>query len=560
MKSLKCSIFNLLLSVLGPMTIGLTAQAKDVTYVRVSAGVPVQDEVVKNFNLVRAVEEDGFVQMIAVYDQGDEVWRTRLIRTDTLGSVLWSKDYTFYEGPAYDIKLNNVPFSICQSISGEGYVISGIWDAHGVRPMEHGALQSPFYMEVGDTGQVIQVSRQLAYYATYQNEYCFAPLKIKPVGTQGYVAVGVLSDSLSEVTSSHRMGRICLLNDTFGETHAKLVRSEYAVTSNIRTNSGTLYDAFNNVEVVEVPGQGYSYVVTGSVTGDLACPTNAGDSDQYGNAQAYIARFDDTLGIVWEHLGFNYTGGDHDVISSTYVNTESNEVFFITYGVVSEKNHNDAVIGRLDLLTGSHTDSYILRINLNSTYFYFYNQIYKVLDTLWLTGYTYNDAVLPQGTPPNNELNPIILKLDLNSVTILEDEMLNPNSINYLALNQNCYLCYRKFGDNFLFTTDCVLNEFDTTHINNVRSPIIYSPTHTWFEPNGKHLLCGPFQDSSLVWSSPKLYGISGEYCESNPDAKEIINGPYLIDGNTHLESTYTQKILEYILLDSIEYQTEDCP
>lgn len=538
-------IFMLFFSVL--------ARAKDVTYVKVVAGNPVMDEVVKNFNVVRAVDGEGFVQMIAVYQQTNQYWRTRLIRTDTSGGVVWSKDYILYEDPAQIDELSSAPFSICSSTSEEGYVIAGIWTLEEVRPMEHGGFQGAFYLEVDATGNVVQLSRHAAYQVDSTDLWCFAPLKIKPAGSSGYAVAGVMSDSLSEVTSGIRLGRMCLLDNNLSETKARTIRSQHASNSNIGTSTGTYYDALNNVEVIEIPGEGFHYIFSGSMTGELLCSSRT-PLGAYGNALPFIGRFDDTLGYVWHRLGIdsNFINDNH--LSHTSCGglyySEANGSLFLTILIVTPDaaNQSHANYIELDAATGNYIKGFSLEMSSYSwggTHLnYFFTQIKERNDTIILAGYTFDDAYTPTGTPTDDELSPVVFVVDHANNSAVKGTIFPVENMNYLTNSHKGYLCYKYQLNGLLeVNNDCLGSIQQVTSI----APVIYAPDHALFNYSKNYFLdalAGPKQiNPPAIIYRPTLYSIEDQPCDelNNASIAEYID---LFDYPIEISLSYVQNII----------------
>lgn len=547
----------------------LFSEAKDVTYVKVVAGNPVLDEVVKNFNVVRAVDGDGFLQMIAVYRQTDQYWRTRLIRTDTSGGVVWSNDYILYEDPAQIDELSSAPFSICINTSEDGYVIAGIWTPQEVRPMEHGGFQGSFYLEVDVTGSVVQLSRHAAYQVDSADLWCFAPLKIKPAGSSGYAVAGVMSDSLSEVTSGIRLGRMCLLDNTLSETKARTIRSQHASNSNIGTSTGTFYDALNNVEVIEVPGEGFHYIFSGSMTGELLCTSQA-PQGEYGNALPFIGRFDDTLGYVWHRLGIdsNFVNDNH--LSHTSCGglyySESKGSVFVTITIVTPDNSNQSHANyiELDVLNGNYVNGVSLEMSSygwGGTHLnYYFTQIEERNDTVILAGYTYDDSYSPTGTPADDELSPVLFVADHANKSAIRGTIFPVENSNYLTSVHDCFLCYKyQLSHLYEVNNGCLGAVRQVSSI----APVIYSPNHSLFNFNKNYfldVLTGPKQaNPPAILYRPTMFSIGDQPCAELNDAAvfEYID---FFDYPIAISSSYSQNILVEQQNEGNELNESECP
>ena len=165
--------------------------AKEITYVEV-VGTDPQYKESKNYNVIRSIDRQGYLQMHAV--NTIDSWKIRLIRTNGTGDVQWQYDYAFRGGP----DTNTIPFAICHNLDGDGYVIAGIWSRDFT--YDNSGKVHPFYMEIDDLGQVVQAKRLMI-----SSDTCFAPLKIKPsYPDETYVVAGVSSDTLSDITCDFR--------------------------------------------------------------------------------------------------------------------------------------------------------------------------------------------------------------------------------------------------------------------------------------------------------------------------------------------------------------------
>jgi hypothetical protein len=554
-------------------------QAKEITYVEVVAGNPVTDEVVKNFNLVRAVDDEGFVQMIAVFNQTDQYWRSRLIKTDTSGSVLWSRDYLLYGDPGANHRIDGVPFSICRSATNDGYVIAGIFSESRTRVMEHGGYQSSFYLRVDAVGNVQNVERHTTYIADSLEIWCFAPLKIKAVGDIGYVVAGVMSDSLSDVTSGTRMGRLCLLDTGLNETKAVVMQSWHAANSNIASATGTFYDALNNVEVVEIPGEGYHYICSGSMTGEMLCPFDTSGVGDYGNALPFIGRFDDTLGYMWHRLGIDSVqltaNRGQPTVAGGLEYSPSTGTVFMSLMNPFEFDLATGAYGRfleLDAMSGSLIQSFDAWINsstwsnLGEIYFYI-TQIELQGDTLLMAGYTHNDHHTTHGLPIDQELTPIVFLIDNQADTAFGFYLFPSTNSDYLS-SHSSYLSYQyRLGNLPFLNRRCnsiggmVTGALDT---GNTVNPVIYSPDIALFNSNknfGIDAIAGVKKDSSSlsVVYRPALLVLNDLPCVYLEDHL-IIPDHDLISYDILLDRSFARRIEMDRIQEDNDHNILECP
>ena len=511
--------------------------AKEITYVEVTSSDTIY-RMSKNYNVIRSADNMGYLQMHAIVDTtGGMTWKTRLIRTNTQGAVIWQYDYCF-RGVA---DTSTCPFAISPNLSGTGYVIAGIWSR--TFSLDHSGKVHPFYMEIDDLGQVVQAKRLMI-----SSDTCFAPLKIKPsYPDQTYVVAGVSSDTLSNIKCSYRAGRVCKLSSSLLELPGALeIKSTYASSPVIAFN-GYLFDALNNVEVVK-DGSDYYYIVSGAVTDDLARKdTLLPIFGQYGRSAPFIAKLDTNLNILWHRADIDGGDWDHGVTTDVVYDSTRYSLYVLSMQPDHFIWHKNLEVREIDFTNGITLQSIKTRSNgiplgdfrsITIREYYLFNA-YIDQGELLLCGYSTLHDASTGGTPPfNDKLDPFVLRLDKSDLTVLNTAWVNwQETFGTLSLSvMQGYLGYRypdSKGD-FTALRSAIGNTVDTFS----SSPVIYFPEMSVFAPDSisgeippvtplLQVICGAenYQDLlDATWKHPALYNLldlencSVDSSSCNPD------------------------------------------
>ena len=472
-------------------------QAKEITYVEVDpiTGDSIIREL-KNFNVIQSVDGNGYLQMHA--SRPRDVWRVRLIRTDKAGDLIWQFDYLFMD--SLSIRFSTIPFAICHNLDGDGYVVAGIWSRDFT--YDNSGKVHPFYMEIDDLGQVIQAKRLMI-----SSDTCFAPLKIKPsYPDQTYVVAGVSSDTLSDINFDFRAGRVCKISRNLSELPGAVeIKSSYASTPAIATR-GSLFDALNNVEVVQ-EGSSYYYVISGAVTDDLyRVDPLSFYFGQYGRSVPYIAKTDTNLNIIWYQAGFVDANYDHSVMTDVVYDSSNNSLYAICMRPSNLNENISLEVRELDWSNGATVQSVFTTNSSGSAKFtnvdvhdYFFGNLVLSGDGLIAVGYSIEQP--NNGVPPyNDKMDPFVIYFDKNDLsTITSSWYSSQETFGTLSLDfMQGYLGYRYP----LTKADFYVNSQSLSNSPTQRasiSPMIYFPEMAVFDT-----------DSLAGFTQPRLEVIAG--------------------------------------------------
>lgn len=525
---------NMVCIILGALMV-LSVQAQKRGYIYTTNGVDADYREIKNLNVVRGVDGEGFLQVHAIV--GNDRWNVRCIRTDDTGTVIWMKEYNFR--PHSGLDTSTCPFAVCHNLANDGYVIAGIWSM--TFSYDHSSLESPFYIEIDDYGALIQAKRQRISMDT-----CFAPLKIKPsYEDQTYVVVGVSGNRMDKITSDYRAARVCKLDAQLNELPgAREIKSTYATSASIAAN-GIVYDAFNNVEVVN-DGAGCAYVVSGCVTDDLyrADPSNI-NFGNYGRAVPFIAKMDTNLNIIWYKADYSIDSTyDHSIVTDVTYDQDRNSLYVIHMRSSVEGNFIALEVRELDYANGNDVQAPVLSTTFDgSTKFqnidipnYFLVNVFLSGEDLILVGYAMDDSTVIGPINSMDKIDPLIISLDKTNLSNFNLASCEISCVSFGFLSHQWvqgYLGYRYDISNGDFMVADSLATIPFTLINTVsHSPLIYSP-----EITVDGLLPG---DSSIRY----ILAIAGaeNFDQLHPSGEKfpflykIMNSPFCIDSNSSVE------------------------
>lgn len=408
---------NMVCIILGALMV-FSVQAQKRGYIYTTNGVDADYREIKNLNVVRGVDGEGFLQVHAIV--GNDRWNVRCIRTDDTGTVIWMKEYNFR--PHSGLDTSTCPFAVCHNLTNDGYVIAGIWSM--TFSYDHSSLESPFYIEIDDYGALIQAKRQRISMDT-----CFAPLKIKPsYEDQTYVVVGVSGNRMDKITSDYRAARVCKLDAQLNELPgARELKSTYATSASIAAN-GIVYDAFNNVEVFN-DGSGYAYVVSGCVTDDLyRANTSHPDFGNYGRAVPFIAKMDTNLNIIWNKADYSINSTyDHSIVTDVTYDQDRNSLYVIHMRSSTIGDEKALEVRELDYNTGNEAqDPVYTSTSVGSAPFalaevsnYYFSNTFVSGDELILVGYALENRTR-QILTNQEKIDPFVIALDKSDLSQMQ--------------------------------------------------------------------------------------------------------------------------------------------
>jgi hypothetical protein len=411
------------------------------TFVRVDATNSTYNvDFTKNHNIIVRNNDEGYILMEAGNDSlgtppNSPMWKIRITATDNSGNVDWSYDYKpkALQGGFFTA----APFVVKPTFSGNGYVVAGIWNDRQNTDFLHKGLQHPFYLELDNAGNIVQINLQ--GHIQGSNVTGFAPLDLV-AEESGYVVVGVQSDDMECVSCATKAGMISRLDNNFNETNNIAMGSSYTIDpTSTSIGKDSRFDAFNTIEKVPA-NKGGGYLIGGSITAEIDL-TNPLLTSQAGASDIYLARLNDNLTVNWELtevLSTSSSNEEHAVLGALKVDYNEDIIYAVANMFASISGNYDIFqIYKLDLATGSCLSASRDPEHTTTTEI-FCSNVFFDNNELLVAGYgTSNTALFP--TTAGSTLRPTIRKYDKATLSNIPNASFIVDSDNFQA--------YYKHGD-----------------------------------------------------------------------------------------------------------------
>lgn len=559
-------IKNLVVLVVLMMVSSVNALCDHKIYVEVSSGTSIGENWDKNHVLIRNLDDDGYIMMVAIHKTngtGDH-WAVRLTETTDAGVEVWSFDYELLEAGTEE--LSATPFAIIHNLDNDGYVIAGAWENWGSSSLTHANQLSPFYLEVDGSGGVVEIKR----HKVEGGNKGYVPLSICK-GVDEYLTVGVKSTDYECISCARKIARLSKLDASLEETAARDLFNNYTITTTTPFVE-SYFDALCKIK--KVPGQN-EYIISGSLTENIVAntATSCGIYQKAGCSVAYIAKINSSLQIQWDKQFTDY--GNQTPAAEPIHTTcpdftfDSGEGETSVHGVINiiiEQNRTrfPGYYFELDYTNGSQSVFKLIG-NTDSLRSSFFTNIFEEEDSLYLCGFAHKTV---NGNPQYGQLMPTVFILDKSALTEAGTFYINADNNNFFNPGgfDDCYLGVHYLNTNDTYD-DLVLSDGSCSGLvtpnNQTKSPIIYAPSSwVYVDHDGLNLACHvtykgqnaniTYSTSPTFFTSPEFhpslyYDITSDECnyfeddlvfQQNEDFEGSDAGDFLIDTTTEVERT----------------------
>lgn len=530
-----------------------------VTYLRTDApplptgNNAVGGDITKNHQIIRNNTDDGFLQVMAGLTDvsGTMKWHIRLIAIDNGHNLLWSKELVVQE--SVGVTISTVPFSICQNLNNDGFVIAGIVDNRLGSNLklnhEGGGTQRPFFMEIDDFGNVTQL-KVGDFISPMNSVYSFVPFTIcKRGNNQGYMAAGLMTTDVSVLNASHR-GYISKLDAAFDEIDGTIMTSTQGINAHPIVNKPERFDLITKIK--PVPNEEDNYIICGAITENLfessmfkhlsgsqflfyARGWDNPPSYEYaaGSSQGYIAKISENFALapIWENKIMEETNHHCNFVDFTF--DEHENTIYVIGNTIAKFGSIATTFGSLFILdksTGSTHHGGYLRGHTNHTES-FWTNIYVGEDNYYACGFTLDiNTPINYSTPFSfsKGLNPYVMVFDKTSHNYQSESFMirgrnenylsNPileGFIQYLYPNANYYPNNGSYVIMDYNNKSYYMGDSDPYH--NVISEIkMHSPTswtpNAWLRNEEGELTCLAVRKASYVANGTHFPSVSIDY------------------------------------------------
>jgi len=463
------------------------------------------DDFTKNHIIIKNNSGNGFLTCDAAYKNptSGNYWVIRLTSTDANLNVLWSKEINLLTNHNH----STTPFAISSNKTGNGYVVTGIWDPKqpSLADIAHDGVQCPFYIETDNSGTVINSS--MAYQPALTQGY--TPLSIAPYGN-GYISVGVWSNTMKHISGvAPTSGYISILDQNFVETQKRIFTGiSLSSPPAPHTPQTQRFDALNKIKPIPA-SLGGGFIVSGTVTGNLMQTAPPAFNLTAGSCDGYIARLDNNLNIVWEKTMHDNNGANNYNIMDFAIDESNGTVIaggnailtascFYDHGyswVVNVSTGQQLFSQTIEATSTatSHTRNVISNVFVNEDYYYLcgYGQ----------DGYPGSNISMSGGSVA---LHPLVLKFDKVTNQNSGSFIVDGQNVGYWASSTNLYTgylstlytAYNGLGSNQNINTydPWASQPYLNTKCSTVHTPIIYYPSG-WLLNKEDGLVCHTLRD-----------------------------------------------------------------